>query len=640
MPELDPYRLPTTVSPSRYTLELEPDLDAATFTGTVAIDVTVNEPVEQIVLNALELEIDEAWVELGDGERLEATVTLDEPTERAHLSLSGSAPAGPAVLHARFRGILNDKLSGFYRSTFVGDDGSPNVIATTQMEATYARKAFPCWDEPAAKATFVVSLVVPEELVAVSNGAEVSREPAGAGKVRVSYAETMKMSTYLVAFVVGPMEITDPIDVDGTPLRLVCPPGKKHLAPYALDVAAACLRWFTEYYGIGYPGGKMDLIAVPDFAFGAMENTGCITFREVLLLVDPESATTPELMALTDVVNHEIAHMWFGNLVTMGWWEGIWLNEAFATFMETKATEAYRPGWQRWVEFGLSRSLAMEVDALDSTRPIEFPVVSPDDAEGMFDVLTYEKGCAVLRMLEQYLGEDRFRDGIRLYLASHAYGNTQTTDLWDAIEAAAGEPVRKIMDSWIYQGGYPIVGVEQLGDTSLRLRQERFRLSAATAPDGPETPNPGLGDEWIVPVVLRMSVDGVERTERLLLDAPESDLDLGGHVDWVLVNEGGHGFYRVRYSGALRSALVAHGVGSLDILERYCLLDDTFASVQAGAASAADFLGLARAYADETDVAVWKRLSDSLGYLDRSVPDSKRDGFASTVRAIAAPALR
>jgi puromycin-sensitive aminopeptidase len=639
MPELDPYRLPTTVSPRRYDLELAPEVAAATFAGTVAIDVEVHEPVDEIVLNALELDIHEAWVERPDGTRLDATVRLDEPTERAFLALPSAVPAGPAVVYARFEGVLNDKLNGFYRSTFTDDAGDEQVIATTQMEATFARKAFPCWDEPRAKATFAVRLVVPEGLAALSNGAEVGRESLGDGRVRVTFAETMVMSTYLVAFVVGPLEVTDPIEVLGTPVRVACPPGKKHLTPYALEVAEACLRWFTDYYAIPYPGGKMDLVAVPDFAFGAMENNGCITFREVLVLVDPAAATQPELMVLTDVVNHEIAHMWFGNLVTMGWWEGIWLNEAFATFMETKATEAFRPEWNRWVEFGLSRTDAFDIDALDSTRPIEFPVVSPEEAEGMFDVLTYEKGGAVLRMLEQYLGEDRFRDGIRRYLADNAYGNTVTTDLWDAIEAVTGDPVRRIMDSWILQGGHPEVEATLASASVLRLHQERFRLSAAIDPSGAEVE--GLGESWVVPVVLRGSVGGEEVERRVLLEGPETDVDLGGEIDWVVVNAGGHGFYRVRYGETLRRALVHHGVGRLEVLERFGLVDDAAAQLVAGTVELPALLDLVRAYADEHDVSVWRRLRLLFVELDLLlVDDADRAAFQATVRAVAGPALR
>jgi puromycin-sensitive aminopeptidase len=636
--DLDPYRLPGSVTPRRYELELRPDLAAATFDGTVAVEVEVLEAVDAVVLNALELAIDEAWVDLPDGTRRSATVTYDEKAERATFALDGEVPAGPAVVGARFRGVLNDKLNGFYRSTFTDADGATRTIATTQMEATFARKAFPCWDEPSAKAVFAVTLVVPEDLTALSNGAEVSREPAGDGLVRVRFADTMPMSTYLVAFVVGPLEVTDPVDVDGVPLRIACPPGKTHLTPFALEVGAACLRYFTDYYGIAYPGGKLDMVAVPDFAFGAMENLGCITYREVLLLCDPAHTAQPDLMNLADVVNHEIAHMWFGDLVTMRWWNGLWLNEAFATFMEMKATEAFRPSWQRWVEFGLARTAAFDTDALDTTRPIEFPVVSPADAEGMFDVLTYEKGGAVLRMLEQYLGEDTFRDGIRRYLATHAYGNTETTDLWDAIEEASGQPVRRIMDSWIFQGGHPVVEVEQLDGGRIRLRQERFRLSAAVDPDG-DAGAEGLGEVWAVPVVLKVGRGDDVRIERFLLETPEADVDLGERPDWVIVNAGGHGFYRARYVGERRER-VLRALPHLDVLERYGIVDNAYAGVLAGSVTATEFLELCRGFGDEEDGAIWRRLAGALTDLERILDGEALDAFRATVRALVGPALR
>jgi puromycin-sensitive aminopeptidase len=428
-----------------------------------------------VVMNAADLEIGEARV---DGEA--ATVRLDDAQERLVLDLASPLEAGTTtVVELSFTGVLNDRLKGFYRSTYTAADGTTKTIATTQMQSTDCRRAFPCFDEPDFKAVFGVTLVVADGLVAISNGPEVERTPQADGTVAVRFADTMKMSTYLVAFVVGELEMTDAVDVGGIPLRVVHVPGKGDLTAFALDCGAFCLQWFQDYYGIPYPGEKVDLVAIPDFAFGAMENLGCITFREVLLLVDPANATQQEEQVVADVIAHELAHMWFGDLVTMGWWNGIWLNEAFATFMEIKACDAYEPEWDRWTSFGLERTAAFDVDALRSTRPIEFEVLSPADAEGMFDVLTYQKGGAVLRMLEQHLGEDRFRDGIRMYLRRHQYANTETADLWDALEESTGEPVRRMMDGWIWQGGHPLVsaGVQ---DGQVVLHQRRFLADGGT----------------------------------------------------------------------------------------------------------------------------------------------------------------
>ena len=393
------YRLPRTVVPHRYDLVLEPDLDAVTFAGSETVTLEVVEPVDEIVLNAADLDVGPGRLE-GPGGTLEiSTIRLDPESERAHLLLSGTAEPGEWTLHLEFRGRLSDQLQGFYRSTYTDDAGVTNTIATTQFESTDARRAFPSWDEPDLKAVFGVTLVVDDGLLAISNGPEIGREPAGEGVIRVRFADTMEMSTYLVAFVVGPLEATEPVDVDGVPLRIVYRPGKAGLTAFAAEVGAFSLRFFADYYAIPYPDAKVDMVGLPDFAQGAMENLGCVTYRESLLLVDPDHATQPELATVADVIAHELAHMWFGDLVTMRWWNGIWLNEAFATLMELLAVDAYRPDWERWSQFLRSRAIAFEVDALASTRSIEYPVRSPDDASGMFDILTYTKGAAVLRML-------------------------------------------------------------------------------------------------------------------------------------------------------------------------------------------------------------------------------------------------
>ena len=628
----NPHRLPRTVLPRRYDLTLTPDLEAATFAGEETVAVEVATPTADVVLNAAEIEIDEATARVGDGEPLTATVSFDAGAERATLHFPSELPAGDATLQLRFRGILNDKLVGFYRSTFTDDHGVERVLATTQMEATDARRAFPCWDEPDAKAVFGVTLVVPDDLLAISNAGEIGREPAGGGKVAVRFADTMPMSTYLVAFVVGPLVATGPVDVDGKPLRVVHPPGKDHLATFALEVGSFALRYFTDWFGMVYPGDKLDLVAIPDFAFGAMENLGCVTFRERYVLVDPATATQAELQAVVDVIAHELAHMWFGDLVTMKWWNGIWLNEAFATFMEMTCTDAFRPEWQRWVDFGLSRSAAFDTDALASTRPIEYPVVSPADADGMFDVLTYEKGASVVRMLEQYLGAERFRAGIRRYMARHQYGNTETSDLWDALEAETGEPVRRIAESWIFQGGFPEVTVEAGGDGRVTLGQERFRFGF----DGDGTTN--VGERWAVPVVLSHRPAGGDepQLQRVLLEGPTAAVAVDG-AGPVNANAGAHGFYRVRYTGSLRDALL-DGLAGLTPLERYTVVDDAWASVLAGSTTTEEFVALAERFTDERDLSVWERIVGGLTQIDRLLDGDAAQALHSRVAALIGPA--
>ena len=645
----DPYRLPPTAAPSRYDLELEPDLVASTFRGTCATALSVPAQTDVLVCNAIELEIQAAWVEQADGSRVDTiAVELDVETERLTLRLGTPLDPGPCVLHTEFTGLLNDKLHGFYRSTFTDDQGVDQVIATTQFEATDARRAFPCWDEPEHKAVFAITLVVDPDLAAISNAAETGRTTRADGKAVVSFADTIAMSTYLVAFIVGPLEATDPVDVDGTPLRVVFPRGKGHLTGYALEVGAFCLRFFAEYFGLPYAGDKVDLVAVPDFAFGAMENLGCVTFREALVLVEPAEVTQTELQNVTDVIAHELAHMWFGDLVTMKWWNGIWLNEAFATFMEMLATDAFKPEWDRWVAFGLSRTVAFDTDALHTTRPIEFPVISPADAEGMFDVLTYEKGAAVVRMLEQYLGADVFREGIRRYMQDHQFANTETTDLWDAIEAVTDEPVRAIMDSWIFQGGHPLIHAELVHDefgeapAQLRLRQQRFGYAGDIGEDEDEDGGEGRSESaarWAAPVILSQSAHDVVTFEKVLLDADDMQVELIDPLDWVLVNTEGTGFFRVAYERDLREALVARAQADLSPIERYGLVDDAWAAVLADQLTAVDFLEMARQFSAEDDVSVWKRLIGGLGVIDRLVDGEPRQVLQAQVVELVGPEL-
>jgi puromycin-sensitive aminopeptidase len=624
-----PYRLPRTVEPRRYELTLTPDLADSTFAGEERVELVVHEATSELVLNALELDILTAELVADDGRAVAGTVHLDVEEERARIALDGEVDPGPWSLHLTFTGAINDKLRGWYRSTFTDDDGVEHVIAATQLEPTDARRVFPCWDEPDRKAVFSITLIVDADTTAVSNGPVVEEADLGNGKRQVRFGDTMSMSTYLVALVVGPLAVTPPHDAAGTPVQVVCRPGSEHLSAFAVELAEHSLRFFADYFDVPYPADKLDLVALPDFAMGAMENLGAVTFRESLLLIDPATASRVELERIADVVAHEIAHMWFGDLVTMRWWNGIWLNEAFATFMELLCVDAFRPDWHRWVTFGTTRGGALAIDALASTRPIEFPVARPSEAEEMFDPLTYQKGAGVLRMLEQYLGADVFRRGIARYIARHQYGNTETTDLWDAIEEASGEPARATMDSWILQGGHPVVAVAP-DEGGVALRQQRFRY----ADHGDD------GTRWRIPVMLRAGVGGDTVHRRLLLDEEATTVDLGGPPDWVVVNEGGWGVYRVQYDAALFRALLDR-LGDLDALERYSLVEDTWALVLAGRTPLDDFLDVARLLAaEEDDPNVWSILLGGLDLLERSLPDERKGEVRSLVGDLCRPALQ
>ena len=627
--ETPAYRLPTAVRPHAYRLVLTPDLPGATFSGDVEIDITIERPTASITLNAAELEI--TMAELNDSNPDEGyalsptTIDLDPHEERVTLTFAAPIDPGPATLHLSFNGILNDKLHGFYRSTFTDDGGTEHVIATTQMESTDARRAFPCWDEPELKATFEITLVVDDSLAAYSNGAVVEESPEPDGKRRIRFATTMVMSTYLVAFVVGPLEATEPLHVNGVPLRIVHTPGKGHLTQFALTVGAHALSFFTAYFGLPYPADKLDLVAIPDFAFGAMENLGCVTFRESALLVDPAKAARVELERVADVICHEIAHMWFGDLVTMKWWNGIWLNEAFATFMEVLAVDAFRPEWQRWVSFGVEREAALAVDGLHATRPVEFHVGRPEEAQGMFDVLTYQKGGSVLRMLEQFLGPDVFREGINDYLTTHSHGNTETADLWSALERSSGRSVGSIMDTWINQGGYPMIRVGEDGT----LTQVPFSYSG--------DPGGAIGSSWQVPVLTRSLHGAAPDPLPILLDGTGRS-PAGVNAADLLVNAGGSGYYRVSYPSATVARLGGQ-LSDLAALERYNLVSDTWAASLSGQAPLSDLVALARSLADsaEGDPSVWSVVLGVLGLFDRVIPDGDRPVLELAVRTLIGP---
>ncbi|HUY86027.1 MAG TPA: M1 family metallopeptidase, partial [Acidimicrobiales bacterium] len=568
---------------------------------------------DRIILNAAELKISSATIQAKSGTSHNGKPELDEENERLTVKLDKAIPPGEWILTVGFSGILNDKLHGFYRSVFTDSEGNQRTIATTQFEATDARRAFPCWDEPDRKAVFSIALEVPNELNAYSNSPIVSEEALNSTKRLVKFADSPKMSTYLVAFVVGPLEASDPVDVDGVALSIVYPPGKEHMTGFAIQIGAHSLKYFTEWFGIAYPGQKLDLIAIPDFAFGAMENFGAVTFRETALLVDPLTASRVEFERVADVVAHEIAHMWFGDLVTMKWWNGIWLNEAFATFAEMACVDAFRPSWERWVTFGLTRSGAMATDELSTTRPIEFPVNRPEEAQGMFDVLTYEKGAGVLRMLEQYLGSDKFLAGLRKYLNAHLFGNAETTDLWDAIEEASGEPIRSVMDSWIFQGGHPVVSASLMSGpdgVSLRLTQDAFRLDASLA----GKPTDSIGSDWQVPVTIRTVTDGTEESFKLLLGLDGAGLELSAEPDLVVVNANGTGFFRSDYDAILQNKLTAN-MSLLNSVEMFNLLSDTWALALCGKTSLDDFLSVT-ARLDSDDPNVWTTVVSHLGFLD------------------------
>ena len=556
-------------------------------------------------------------------------VSYDEEYERASFHLAEKARPGAYTVEIAYTGTINDQLRGLYRSVYTDADGNDHTIATSQCQATDARRVLPCWDEPAFKATFKTTIVAQPGLEAYSNGRQLSRTVRDDGRVEFEFAETIPMSTYLLAFIVGPFEATDPVDVQGVPTRIIVPRGNLALTEYALDAAVWCLEYLSDYYDIPYPGDKLDHIAVPDFSAGAMENVGLIAYRDQYLIVDSDKATQAELERSLEVIAHEIAHQWFGNLVTLRWWEGAWLNEAFATFMEEKAVDARRPEWNRWLSFQVgNKAWAHGTDHLASTRPIEFEVQSPVEVDEMFDSITYGKGSAVLRQIEQFIGEEPFRQGVGSYLRKHAYSNTETSDLWEALDKTSQWPVGAIMSNWVYQKGLPQIDVAQTSH-GFSLSQRRFLV----------IPDETDATTWQVPVIIRGSANGASFERKVLLTEAEATIEIEGNIDLVLVNAGGHGFYRTRYDDEMAQELLQH-LDQLEPIERHTLVDDAKALMQSGQLPTSSYLDLIQGLQGEDEWAVWAEI---LGGLEdvrhHSLSSKAKPAFEKFVADLVGPAL-
>lgn len=625
MPE-NPFRLPRHTRPVHYDVRLDLDLETFTFDGQVGVDLEVVETTHSLELNAAEVEIKSA-VLIGGPSVTE--ISYDDKYERATLTLEEPLSPGNHRLEIEHTGTINDQLRGLYRSVFTDPDGNQHAIATSQCQATDARRIFPCWDEPDFKATFETTMVVADGLEAYSNSSEIGREDLGDGRVEIRFAKTMKMSSYLLAFIAGPFEATDPVDVRGTPTRIIVPKGNLHLTDIAMENAIFCFEYLTDYYGIPYPGDKLDHVAIPDFAAGAMENVGLITYRDSYLIIDPATASQAELQNSLDVIGHEIAHQWFGNLVTMAWWEGAWLNEAFASFMELKATHAKEPEWKRWLTFSnVEVPWAMGTDQLASTRPIEFEVTAPEEVDQMFDAITYGKGSAVLHMIDEFIGVENFRQGVGNYLRKHSYANTVTNDLWEGLDGASEYPVSEIMDTWVFQPGFPQVDVKAVPG-GVQLSQRRYLVT----PDETDT------TIWKVPIQLRGSVNGESYSEKFLLEEDEAIVEVEGDIDWIVANAGGFGFYRTRYSEDLFGALLTN-VDSLDDNERHALVSDTLGFVRNGQIPVTDFLDLVAQFENEPEQAVWSVILGGLGMVEHhTLDDEAKPAFQDFVARLVSPTL-
>eukprot|EP01105_Mastigella_eilhardi_P026278 TRINITY_DN7505_c0_g1_i1.p1 TRINITY_DN7505_c0_g1~~TRINITY_DN7505_c0_g1_i1.p1 ORF type:complete len:898 (-),score=185.69 TRINITY_DN7505_c0_g1_i1:55-2424(-) len=528
------------------------------------------------------------------------------------LQLGGELAAGTtAVLRLRFTALLGDNMCGFYRAAHNNtmDESVPpemRYMAVTQFEPADARRAFPCWDEPSLKATFEITLIVPQHCTALSNMPALAETPLAGGKRQVSFAPTPKMSTYLVAFAVGNFDYLEATTAEGVLVRVYTPTGKAQQGRFALTMAANTLHYYIEYYGVPYPLQKLDLIAVPDFAAGAMENWGLVTFRENALLIEEGISSVLSRKRVAYVVGHELAHQWFGNLVTMRWWSDLWLNEGFATFVGTQAVDHFFPHWDTWTEFVASElSRALELDALQSTHPIAVAVSSPAQIGEIFDAISYAKGASVIRMLADYLGEDALRRGLRLYLDRFAYANAETEDLWRALSEVSGADVASAMADWVNRPGYPVVSVSLSAATTVEWSQWRMRHLCEKDQEQQE-------ERWWVPLRVA-TAGGCAAPPISTLDAGVGALRTPFECDsWLKANSGQVGVYRVLYDDALQARLQqALSRGEVACAaDRVGLASDAFALALAGfqRTSRALDLSLALATAGEQNYAVWSEL--------------------------------
>ena len=596
--ETHAVRLTTNVIPTRYEIHLKPDLEAFVFEGEETVHLSLKKPSKTLTLHSVDLEIESVEVV---GYEFAEKISYDGKAETATFVFKNSLPSGTLKLKVLFRGILNDRMHGFYRSSFQ-HEGKTKHIATTQFESTDARRAFPCFDEPAMKASFEISLTVPSSHAAISNTMPTEIKEHEAGFKTVSFAPSPLMSTYLLAFIVGDFEHIEKRTKDGVLVRVFVTPGKKKQAEFALDCAVKIVSFFNTYFDIPYPLPVLDMIAIPDFSAGAMENWGAITYRESALLVDAINSSTHNRQWVALVIAHEIAHQWFGNLVTMEWWTHLWLNEGFASYIEYLAVDHIFPKWDIWTQFlNSDHGAALHYDGLKNTHPIEVEVHHPSEIAAVFDAVSYSKGASIIRMIAEYLGEKTFRDGLRHYLKTHSYKNTATGDLWASLAKVSGKPVAKIMANWTGKPGYPVVTVTDKGK-HYELRQSRFFSSPISEK---KTHDSTL---WQLPIA---SVNSKGKSQKFLMHSQIARIPKPS--DWIKFNVNESAFLRTSYSKSLREALENPiRTKKLRTRDRLGLIRDVFALTESGKISTTESLSFATNYQKEDEYVVWAALASGL----------------------------
>jgi aminopeptidase N/puromycin-sensitive aminopeptidase len=609
-------RLPKVAIPEHYSLALTPNLKTATFSGSEVIDLVLAQPVDSITLNAAEIKFLSVTTKV-NGRELKATITTDEEKQQATLAFEQTLPAGKHALNIEYTGILNNELRGFYLSKT-----AKRNYAVTQFEATDARRAFPSFDEPAFKATFDIQLTVDKDDTVISNTNVISDMPGPVvGEHTVKFATTPKMSTYLVAFLVGDFKCVSG-ESDGVPIRACATPDKVDEGKFAVSAAEFVLHYYDTYFGIKYPMPKLDMIAIPDFEAGAMENFGAITYRETALLIDDKTASVGAKKEVALVVAHEMAHQWFGDMVTMEWWNNIWLNEGFATWMENKPTAAWHPEWNVPEDVALDLNGTLNLDAARTTRTIRANADTPEQINEMFDGISYGKAGAVLNMVENYLGKETFRQGVHNYLAAHMYANATAEDFWNAQTANSHKPVDKIMDSFVAQPGVPGLTFAQLQGETVQVTQGRFFLSPSSKGDGPQ--------KWSLPVCFK-AADGNNTCE--VLSAQQQSLTVP-KAAFFFANGGGKGYYRSTYPPDVYANLVSNVETGLTPEERISLIGDQWAQVRADTVPVGSYLDLVAAVKDDKSADVLDTALSAAGTIDARIAstDAERAGLAAWVR--------
>lgn len=621
-------RLPEIARPENYKLIFTPDLENARFDGDEIISIQILKQTSEITLNSAEITFHDVTI-TSAGATQKATVREEKQNEMVVLALEKPLAPGAAKIHITYTGILNNEMRGLY----LGKDDQGRRYAATQFEATDARRAFPSFDEPAYKATFDITAIADKGMIAISNQKIISDTPGPGNKHTVRFDTTPKMSSYLGALVVGNFEYVEG-QADGIPIRVYATTGKKEMGKFALDAAEYILGYFDKYFAIKYPYEKLDLVGIPDFSAGAMENTGCITFRDVLLLADEQHASMDSKKEIAEVIAHEMAHQWFGDLVTMQWWDDIWLNEGFATWMESKPVEAWKPEWRVNLDTVRDAGGTMNSDSLANTRPIHQAAETPAEIQELFDGIAYGKAAAVLRMLESYLGEETFRAGVNAYIEKHKYANATASDFWDAQTKSSSKPVDQVMPTWVKQPGVPVVNIKSQcsGDaTKVEVNQQRYYSEREKI----DSPNDQL---WQIPLCLKGSASGATKCE--LVAKKEVELTLPGCSTWVIGNATGSGYYRVGYQPEAVRAIAEAAETKLDPAERIVLQGDIWASVRIGRDSVGDYLAFVQGLQADRNRAVVEDALVRLKYVgDYLVSDADGASYRGWLIRLLSPAM-